>query len=233
MVKPSEDEGPCGPGRYRSEEDLCAQWKAADSARDAADYAFWGLILAAIGTVGLLATLHYTRKAVLAAEEATKDADEALALAQSSADASRQAAEAMREANEIARAAQRARLIVSIYHIHQDHEPPYVDLRATNIGGSHCVVTLVASHWSDSNEWEQNGIMMGPPLSTFVAEGKAEVIGAPRHGPPKNFLYGMVRYADGLGEHRSFFAFHFWRDSGLAREWRWSLAYPKGKPKDT
>jgi hypothetical protein len=84
-VKSPEKEGPCGPNRYRSEDDLCAQWKAADAARDAADYAYLSLWLGVVGTIGLLITLYYTRKAVLAAEDATKDADTAIAIAERNA----------------------------------------------------------------------------------------------------------------------------------------------------
>lgn len=43
--------------------DLCAQWKAADAARDAADVAFWALLVGVAGTVFLLITLTETRKA--------------------------------------------------------------------------------------------------------------------------------------------------------------------------
>jgi hypothetical protein len=53
---------PCGPDDYRSNDDLCAQWKAADSAKDSACYAFWAMILGAIGTGLLIWTFLETRK---------------------------------------------------------------------------------------------------------------------------------------------------------------------------
>jgi hypothetical protein len=53
---------PCGPDDYRSNDDLCAQWKAADSAKDSACYAFWAMILGAIGTGLLIRTFLETRK---------------------------------------------------------------------------------------------------------------------------------------------------------------------------
>lgn len=70
---------PCNEGEEARNSDLCAQWKAADAARDAADWTFWGVIVGIVGTVGLIWTLYYTRKAVLAAEKGTKDAEAALA----------------------------------------------------------------------------------------------------------------------------------------------------------
>lgn len=100
-VEPSKLERPCNEGGDDRESDLCAQWKAADAARDAADYTFWALILGAVGTIGLFWTLYYTRAAVQAARNATNDAETALAIAQRNA-------EAALESNEIARKAQLA-----------------------------------------------------------------------------------------------------------------------------
>lgn len=58
---PDKDMG-CAQGHDERSSDLCAQWKAADSARDAAEYAFWGLIIGAVGTAMLLITFAETRK---------------------------------------------------------------------------------------------------------------------------------------------------------------------------
>lgn len=77
----------CESRRYRSEEDICAQWQAADAAVEAAKYSFWSLIVAAVGTFGLLISLYYTRKAVISSEEANTDADAALAIAERNAEA--------------------------------------------------------------------------------------------------------------------------------------------------
>lgn len=74
---------PCQPGEDQRQSDLCAQWKAADAASDAAWWAMAGTVVALLGTVGLYWQIHLTRKAVEDTGEAT---------------------EAMREANEIARA---------------------------------------------------------------------------------------------------------------------------------
>lgn len=49
-VAPSRDQG-CKPGRDDRKSDLCAQWKAADAASNAAQWAWWQLVA---GVVGLL-----------------------------------------------------------------------------------------------------------------------------------------------------------------------------------
>ncbi|OYW86095.1 MAG: hypothetical protein B7Z20_07935, partial [Sphingobium sp. 32-64-5] len=55
-----EDRG-CEIAREDRYSDLCAQWKAADAAREAADYGFWTLLISAIGTSLLVWTLAETR----------------------------------------------------------------------------------------------------------------------------------------------------------------------------
>lgn len=54
------DDG-CPSGAEVRASDLCAQWKAADAARDAANYAFFSLIAGIIGTSLLVWTLWETR----------------------------------------------------------------------------------------------------------------------------------------------------------------------------
>jgi hypothetical protein len=61
IIAPDEDRG-CREGDDRGESDLCAQWKAADAARDAANYTWWGLLVGIAGTGLLLFTLAETRK---------------------------------------------------------------------------------------------------------------------------------------------------------------------------
>jgi len=73
---------PCEAGRDIRSSDLCAQWKAADAARDAARWAMIGTVVALLGTFGLYWQISLTRRAVADTSEATV---------------------AMREANRIAR----------------------------------------------------------------------------------------------------------------------------------
>ena len=87
QARPGDSQRPCPPGQRDRTSDLCAQWEAASAARDSANWAFWTLILTIVGTLGLLATLFYTRSAVRIASEATKDADDALVIAMRNADA--------------------------------------------------------------------------------------------------------------------------------------------------
>jgi hypothetical protein len=77
----------CERGEENRQSDLCAQWKAADAAYDAARWAMWSLVLAIIGTAALFATLYWTRKAVHVAMKATTDASTALAIAERNAQA--------------------------------------------------------------------------------------------------------------------------------------------------
>ena len=60
-IKPSEKDGGCQQGQDKRQSDLCAQWKAADAARDAADYALATLLFSTVGTVLLIWTLAETR----------------------------------------------------------------------------------------------------------------------------------------------------------------------------
>ena len=78
---------PCEQPKGRDESDLCAQWRAAKAGEQSALWAKWSFWIGLAGLFGLLASLYYTRKAVQAATDATKDADEALRIARRNADA--------------------------------------------------------------------------------------------------------------------------------------------------
>lgn len=82
IVQPKVDAHPCGQDQYQTNDDLCAQWKAADAASDAAWWAMVATFVTALGTIGLFWQIKLTREAVQDTGEAT---------------------EAMREANKIAR----------------------------------------------------------------------------------------------------------------------------------
>ncbi len=59
---PEKDRG-CSKAKENRNSDLCAQWKAADAARAAAEYSFFALIISAIGTGLLIWTFAETRGA--------------------------------------------------------------------------------------------------------------------------------------------------------------------------
>lgn len=79
LGKIREYEQPCAQGRDNRKSDLCAQWKAADAALAAAEWAKWQFFLGILGAVGLLLSIYYTRRAVLAAVASNQNAQEALA----------------------------------------------------------------------------------------------------------------------------------------------------------
>ena len=71
-VKSEKQQEPCGNSRYDSNDDLCAQWKAADAASDAAQWARWQLWLSGFGIVGLLISLWFTRCSINLANDTHK-----------------------------------------------------------------------------------------------------------------------------------------------------------------
>lgn len=62
IVNTAEKDGGCKDRKDNRDSDLCAQWKAADAATNAAQYAFWTLLISAIGTGLLVWTLWETRQ---------------------------------------------------------------------------------------------------------------------------------------------------------------------------
>jgi hypothetical protein len=52
-----QEEAPCGQGKYDSDADLCAQWKAADAASDSAWWAWAAGIAGVVSTVGVITAL--------------------------------------------------------------------------------------------------------------------------------------------------------------------------------
>jgi hypothetical protein len=93
VLQAPKDNRPCQPGKDDHQSELCAQWKAADTAGDAALWAMLGAVVAAVGTFGLYWQIVLTRRAVEDTGKAT---------------------EAMWEANRITNNTQRAWLSLSI-----------------------------------------------------------------------------------------------------------------------
>jgi hypothetical protein len=71
IAKPPVYERPCQEGRDNRESDLCAQWKAADSASEAAWWAMIATFVTALGTIGLFWQIKLTREAVQDTGKAT------------------------------------------------------------------------------------------------------------------------------------------------------------------
>jgi hypothetical protein len=97
-VPAAEYNPPCPKGQDDRRSDLCAQWKAADSA---ADGAFWSKLqayLSGAGIIGLLYSLYLTREATRIASEASTSAENANQIATRTA---KEAVEAAIEANRL------------------------------------------------------------------------------------------------------------------------------------
>lgn len=65
-------EAACDPGKDQRESDLCAQWKAADSAADSASFTKWGVWISSLSTVFVLAALYLTLRANQIARDTAK-----------------------------------------------------------------------------------------------------------------------------------------------------------------
>ena len=120
VTQPPVHDRPCQKGSDNRESDLCAQWKAADAASQAAWWAMIATFVTALGTIGLFWQIKLTREAVQDTGEAS---------------------EAMREANRIAVNSQRAWVTVGakpqiIRRSGIDGLYIRVDFTAKNIGGS-------------------------------------------------------------------------------------------------
>lgn len=81
--KTEDDKRPCHRGNDDRKSDLCAQWKAADSAFDAAGYAEWQTLLSLAGVIGLVLSLFFSAYATWAAGRGLRAASDALELGRS------------------------------------------------------------------------------------------------------------------------------------------------------
>lgn len=73
-VQGSREKEPCIDERSRDESDLCAQWRAANAAEDAAWSAWLQLLIGALGMIGLGVTLWFNRRSLNVAERAIEEA---------------------------------------------------------------------------------------------------------------------------------------------------------------
>lgn len=78
-IEPSQHDKPCPEGRNDRSSDLCAQWKAADAAKSAAQAAWWiGCVGALIGGLTLAAAFNAAKWAKKAAEHTEAGANAAI-----------------------------------------------------------------------------------------------------------------------------------------------------------
>jgi hypothetical protein len=85
---------PCQQSQGHDESDLCAQWRAANAAKQAAKWALFQFLLSIFGVIGLVITLWYNKRAIEIALEGGEDTERALVIAERNAEAATTAAEA-------------------------------------------------------------------------------------------------------------------------------------------
>jgi hypothetical protein len=81
IAKANEAKHPCGPKEYQSNDDLCAQWKAADAAGDAAEWGWWQMVLSGFGVLIGAVTMFAAIKAALFARDAARETKRAADIA--------------------------------------------------------------------------------------------------------------------------------------------------------
>lgn len=91
--RPADYEQPCDRQKRNRNSDLCAQWTAADAARDAADWTYLALWLTGASLVGLFVTLAFNYAAWKQARESKVDTNCALLAAEKNAGAAMKLAE--------------------------------------------------------------------------------------------------------------------------------------------
>jgi hypothetical protein len=122
VVDTSKKQEPCGQAKYKSSDDLCAQWKAADAAREAADWAWLQMWLSSLGVIGLALTLWFNFRALSIAKDAADETKDAIIIARQSAES---AANLVRLSDRNARLELRAYLDFDGVRI--DRNPDYDD----------------------------------------------------------------------------------------------------------
>ena len=97
-IPASEHDQPCQPGEQNRKSELCAEWQATDQAREASKWAARSFWVGLAGVLGLLYSLHLTRKATNIAVDAAKDAESAMALTSKSVQATLEIADSSKRA---------------------------------------------------------------------------------------------------------------------------------------
>ena len=117
----------CEHGQDNRQSDLCAQWKAADSASDAAQWAWWQLVALPIGMAIGLGTLFFAGRAAHYAKLAASETKRAANAAENAID----------ETREIGRAQARCYVIVSDFTANiGTSDGSAVNLKLQNSGNS-------------------------------------------------------------------------------------------------
>lgn len=204
----------CVNGHYPRSSELCAQWKAADAARDSANWALVGAIVAAIGSLGLFSQVYLTRRALGETRSATA---------------------AMLESNRIAHDANRGFLAAIVDEpgpiSTQAGSRKHVDVSVRNIGKSDCLITYFAWAWVDSLPISPDQpILSGPPRSLPVGSGETVCLGyviGNHEFDRREYLIGVIKYRTTLNpDQRTHLVYEVAGDSVIPLR-------PDGWPTDT
>ncbi len=182
---------PCREPRDKDRCDLEAQWESADASRDAAKWAYWQFVASTAGILGLGYNLYLTRKAVLLAGDATKDADNALAIAAKSADASVKLAEISQSTSE-------RQLRAYVYLDSADLTHGEIVKSATGAGLNISIVMKIKNYGLTPAVNVRISVALGvdtyPERSLAVkyAEGTSEIDVPPRHHTLNNQILNLA-----------------------------------------
>jgi len=99
---------PCEAARGGEESALCAQWRSATGTQEAANWAWWQLLVSTIGVLGLGVTLYFNFRAVQVASDSAQGS-------LVSADSAQRAAAAAHEANTISKEGMHRQLRPYVY----------------------------------------------------------------------------------------------------------------------
>lgn len=219
----------CGNGRYAGNDELCAQWKAADAAADAARWAYWQMVLSGFGIIGLGITLVFNLAAWRQARDARKEAQQAMELAREQARArvtllpSNFSLPAIIAQSEVTpeRAPDRPTIVLQFQNSGKS-EATILEVRANHMIGPHpfdgppfhqTPVIHIADLTISAEDVSEHKIIA---LENLPSAGEISQV---RNGWFLAYFYGHIRYADIFGiEHETAWCMRSERD-GNYRYW--------------
>ncbi len=211
---------PCDQGNDNRQSDLCAQWKAADAASEAAWWAAFGSIVAMIGTAGLFWQIKLTREAVQDTGKAT------VAMEASNAIAAKSAAAFL--------AKERGRLCFYRQQISTMGDAKYLPFKIENTGNTECSLVkihyIIVDHpvWSQPTSCADIRSVIPSKIEEVIEDVNSDIL----TGHDAGHILGFISY-DGIAgmQYSAYFCYRFWRigKSDVGFEW----ADCEGLPRDT
>lgn len=226
-VEPPEYYQPCGQNGSQGKSDLCAQWSAANAAKEAANWAWYQMWLSLAGVLGLVVTLWYNFRALRLAERESEETTNALIIAERNASAAARASQSASEANRLAREAMQRQLRPYVYldsiSIKYDHMGAFdfigdkgeIKLVLKNFGNSPARRGTIRARAFVGGVWNapfNQGLddttieyladlppQSGRTQSGYTVLGLKESHGSILLGNASVFIEGQIRYEDGFG----------------------------------